>query len=129
MLITVHPAKLEVPASGSGEIVLTVPDPGIVRGIRWVTVPRLVTGPGGAPEFDEDLVAFLEIVPNNPIRKRRLVLLGPTQTVTVPDHYRAEFLDTAVSTLTGRAVHVYELREVGAAAPAGIKSRLVRATS
>lgn len=118
--LTVQPAKI-VLKSGESECGILINDPGRILGVDFHLSRRLVTGAGGGPEFDEDLVIYIELDPARPVRRRHFLVIELTEGRKMPDDVTWTFLGKAQSA-SGKIVFVYELHKDEA------KSKLVRAS-
>lgn len=90
------------------EISYNINGPGIVRGATFVAKPKLVMT-RGEPEFDEQLVIFIETSPSLPQRRRTFVVVPSGKPIDAPEGRRLAFAATAISP-AGRIAHVFELK-------------------
>lgn len=95
---------------GAGECRVQVRSPGIVRGAAFRLHEKLIVA-GTEPEFEEELVLFVESDPDAPIRARTFVAMQSGQAFRAKSDVEVTWTATALSERTGSHAHVFEIRE------------------
>jgi hypothetical protein len=110
MRVTVAPVPVEFdPETGIFGVQLR--RPGLVRHVGFKVQERLVAVAGEA-QFEERLHIYAEMTQDGPLENRTFAVLLPGKFMKLKDGYRADYVGTAVSAVTGSIAHLYELKAV-----------------
>lgn len=92
------------------ELELQIRAPGIVRSIAYVMSQRLISR-DGRPEFDEQLVAFVETSLDGPLRNYKFARLETNKTLVLKDEdgVHVEFIGTAIGPATMTETHIFQV--------------------
>ncbi len=105
-LVTIAIAEVVV---GVGEVAIQLRDPGIIRCAGFRRHQRLISAQR-EPEFEEQLVLFVEADPKGPLRNRKILVLASNQGFSPKDGIGVEYLATARSELTESVAHIFEIK-------------------
>lgn len=110
MRVTVAPVPVDFDAE-TGMFTVRLRRPGVVRHVGFQLAERLVLA-AGDPQFEERLHLYAEMAQDAPLENHTFAVLLPGRFMQLKDGYRADYLGTATSSVTGSMAHVYEIKAV-----------------
>ena len=102
--------KIVLDLSKGSELAMQVRSPAKPVGLAFVLSKRLITR-GGEPEFDEQLVMFIETTSDGPLLNRSFVVMPTNKHIETKPGVHAEYVATAISLHSGIEAHLFEVHE------------------
>jgi hypothetical protein len=102
--------KVPLDLSKGNELSMRIRSPAKPRGLAFVLSQRLITR-GGEPEFDEQLVMFIETTSDGPLMNRQFVVVPTGKHIESKPGVHVEYIGTAISMHSGIEAHLFEVHE------------------
>jgi hypothetical protein len=102
--------RIPLTFDASSELSLQIRSPAKVRNVAFVMSERLISR-SGRPEFDEQLVIFVETSTDGPLLNRKFAIAPTGQTMQVKEGIHVSYLGTAIGPATMTEAHLFEVLE------------------